>query len=296
MSEKKPVNKKTFDVTLEGQKRQLAVVRPTNVVSQKATLVHGRAYKEAMQAGLANRAMLEKILREAKLWDDVKQSEFESLSKKIRDAEMAVRAGGMKVPELREKALELRRLRAEQRQLLADRNREDGKTADAYADQARFNYLVSACTVDEQGKPFYSDTEDYLNREDDPVAMPAARLLGELLYDIDASWEKTLPENRALLAFKLCDQDLHLIDKQGRKVDAKGRLVNDEGRFVDEKGNFVDGDGNPLTADGEYKVEAKPFYDESGNPIPNPFADEPAEPATPAMVLPSESVLGAKPV
>ena len=263
----KPVNKKTFDVVVEGQKRQLSVVRPTNATTQKATLVYNRAWKEAVEAGSITASSLERHLRKTGLWDDAQQAEFETLSKRIRDAERRMLGGGMKRSELQELGLELRRMRLEQRQMLARRNEEEAKTAESFARQSQFNFFVSACTLDEEGKPYYAGVDDYVNRADDPVGLPAAQKLGELLYDLDPNFERNLPENKLMRKYGIVDDDLHLINRQGKRCDVKGRLVDDQGRFIDEDGHFVDVDGNRLTEDGEYEVEFKPILDDDGTPL-----------------------------
>ena len=51
-------------------------------------------------------------------------------------------------------------------------------------------------------------------------------------------------------------------------VDVEGRLVDESGRYIDKEGNFVDRFGNIVDAEGEYVVDAEPFLDDDGKPLP----------------------------
>lgn len=273
MSEK-VVNKKQFEVEVDGRAVKLAVVRPTNRVVQQGTLVYNRAFREAVKPadgkpGAIVRQAVESVMREQKLWDDKKQAEYEAVVKDLLAAELKLASGGIKLSEARAVAVKMRQDRYRLRQLNADRNELDAMTAEAQAEQARFNYYVAACTVyGESGKPYFRDVEDYLGREDDPVALPAAQALGKLLYGLEDDYEAKLPENKFLIKYKLVDGDLRLVDRDGKFVDAKGRRVDEQGRLVNDAGELVDADGNLLTEDGEYKVEFKEFEDDVFGPAP----------------------------
>jgi hypothetical protein len=266
-------NKKVLKAEVDGQEIELWVVKPTQKVQQQAQLVYGSAFRQAVKPedgrpGAIVRAALEGVLREQKLWDDAKQKEFERLSAALLKGEKALAEGGKKLSEGRAIALQMRRDRYAYRQLNSDRNALDLNTAEAQAENARFAYLVAACTRTREDKPYYKSMEDYLGRENDPVGFRAATLLGQLIYGLDEDAEKKLPENKFLLKWKFCREgDLHLIDAQGRLIDAQGRLVDEKGRLINEEGKLVDTDGNLLTEEGDYLVEEQPWLDEDGSPL-----------------------------
>jgi hypothetical protein len=262
------MNKRTFDVEIDGKKVGLAVVRPTHKVSQQAELAYNRAFRQAVEEGLLVRAKLDSVLRQQNLWDDAKQKEYAESQAELFRCEKALAAGGIPLAKAKSLALAMRDCRGKIRGLLADRHDLDRKTAEAFADQARFNFLVAACTVySDTGKPYYKDVDDYLHRPDDPAALPAAEHTGRLYYGLDDDHERKLPENRFLKQYGFVDEKMRLIDKQGKFVDRDGNRVDEFGRLVNERGELVDRDGTPLTEDGDYKVEFSPFLDDDGKPV-----------------------------
>jgi hypothetical protein len=268
MSEEKKGNKKKFTVEVDGAPVALAVVSPTPRDQLAATNVYNRAFREAVTpsdggAGALVRAKLESVLRAQNLWDDAKQTRYEELRRTILSGERRLEEGGIKLSAARVVALDMGRARLELRRLTVDRNRLDEVTAEAQAEQARFNFYVAACTVyDPSGKKYYKDTDDFLTREGDVVAAAAPAQLAKLLYGLEDDYEQKLPENKFLLKYKFVDEKLRLIDKQGKFVDEEGRPVDEFGRLVNGAGELVDAEGNLLTEDGDYKVEFKGFEDD----------------------------------
>lgn len=288
-------NKKTFEVDIDGQKKSLAVLRPTNKQNQQANLVYNRAFRLAIQPedgkqGAIVRAALEGVVRQQKIWDDAKEARFKELERKLDDGERRLAAGGFRLSEAREVAVQMRRDRAERRRLLSERNALDMVTADAQAENARFNYLLSACTVDaKSGKPYWKDEDAYLADPDGSVAAAAASHLSAMLYGLDDDFEKKLPENAWLLRYGFCDEQLRLTDRDGNLVDDRMRRVDEQGRLLNERGELVDDAGNPLNEDGTFKVVFTPFLDDDDRPLPEPGVEqkpvsESVPPTAPASV------------
>lgn len=261
-------NKKVIKVEIGGKEVELAVLRPNAKVRQDAQKVYNKAFRDAVESGAILRAKIESVMREQKLWDDAKEAELRKLQAQISDKERKIRGGGIKLSEARELAIQLRRDRGELRALNSERMSLDNNSCEAQADNAQFNFFVSACTVHaNDGKPYFKSYEDYMSKEDDPAVGPAASALAKIIYNLEDDYEKKLPENQFLTKYKFADDSLHLIDKQGRKIDADGRLVDQEGRYINEAGEYVDRDGNRVDADGNYLVDEKPFLDDEGNPV-----------------------------
>lgn len=262
------MNKKTFEVEIDGKKTKLAVHKPNQKQSLEAQKVQNRALRDALESGAIVRAAIDKVLREQGLWDDKRQTEFETLQKKLAEGEKVLLKGGIKLSEGRNRALDMRRTRADLRRLLSERNAMDLYTADAQAEQARFNYLVGACTTYEEGlqggKPVFKSTEDYVNRAGENWVNEAASQFGRLVYDLEDDWEAKLPENKWLLDKKMVNEKLHLVDRDGNLVDADGKRVDDQGYLLDDKGRRVDSEGTPLKEDGSYDIVEEPFVDDLG--------------------------------
>jgi uncharacterized HAD superfamily protein len=261
-------NKKQFKVTLDSKEIELCVVRPNVKQRQEGQKIYNKAFRDAVESGAILRGKVNNVMREQNLWDDNKEAEYRKLLEKINGAERKIKSGGIKLNQAKDLALEMRKDRAELRALTSERSSLDNNTAEGQADNAQFNYWVSSCTVySETGKPYFNTYEDYLNRDDDPATGQAAGNLAMLLYNLDPDYEKKLPENQFLAKYNFVDEELHLVDKTGRRVDSEGRLVNKDGRYINEAGELIDINGNRVNEEGDYIVEFSPFLDDEGKPI-----------------------------
>lgn len=259
---------RTFEVNIDGNNVTLAVVSPSLDDQREATKVYNTAFSDALKAKAVVRAKLDDLLVEQGLWDDKKQNKFTELQSQILDGERKLAKGGISLSEAKTVALNMKKIREELRELISVKTNLDTHTAEGQADNARFNYLVSACTVyNDNKKRYFKSYDDYINKSADLVAITAAQNLAGMLYGLDADYETKLPENKFLKDYKFVDEKLRLVNKEGKLVDENGRLIDENGRFINEKGEFVDKDGNIVTKDGEYVVEFSPFLDDDGKPV-----------------------------
>lgn len=259
---------RTFEIEKAGKKIVLEVKSPSLKDQREATKVYNSAFSDALKAKAVVRAKLDDLLVEQGLWDDSKQKKFTDIQASILAGEKKLAQGGISISEAKSTALEMKKLREELRDLISVKTNLDSHTAEGQADNARFNYLISACTVyADNKKPYFNSYEDYLDRSGEPASILAAQNLANMLYGLENDYEHKLPENKFLTDYNFVDSKLRLVDKQGRLIDKDGRLIDDSGRFINEKGEFVDKDGNLVNKDGEYVIEFKPFLDEEGKPI-----------------------------
>lgn len=167
----------------------------------------------------------------------------------------------------KEKALKIRRLRNQLRELISEKIGLEANTAEGLSDNAKFNFLVAGCTYYPDGEKVYTNLAEYEEKSDDAVAFSAAAALGEMIYNLDKSYEEGLPENQFLKRFKLVDEDLSLIDKEGNKIDVDGTKVNDKGWLINDEGNRVDREGNLLSDSGQILLQAD-YEDDVNDPEP----------------------------
>ena len=261
---------KTEDIKVEidGQEKTFTVRSPSLTDQREAQKVYNTAFTDAIKSNSVVRAKMDDVLEDQGLWNKEKQKKYENLQQELLDGEKRLAKGGFSLTDAKKLALKMRNVRLEIRDLISVRTSLDNHSAEGQADNARFNYLVSACVVyKDNDKPYFKDLEDYMNRMDDPVALAGAQKLANMIYGLDNNFEKNLPENKFLKKYKFVNDDLRFIDKKGRTIDSEGRLVDENGRYIDEEGNFVDKDGNRVDEDGEYLVDSQPFLDDDGNPV-----------------------------
>jgi len=259
---------RTFKSFVDGKEVEFLVRSPSLQDQREATKIYNQSFSEALKAKAVVRAKLDDLLVEQGLWDNEKQARFTDLQNKILEGERKLAKGGIPLKDAKELALEMRKTREDIRELISVKTNLDTHTAEGQADNARFNYLVSACTVYSNNKePYFKSYEDYNNRSADPVALLAAQNLAGMIYGLENDYEDRLPENKFLKQYKFVDDKLRLVNKEGKLVDEKGRLIDENGRFINEKGQFVDKNGNLVDDKGDYVVEFSPFLDDNGKPV-----------------------------
>lgn len=259
---------KTFKTTVDGKEKEILVKSPALNDQKEATKVYNQAFSDALKAKAVVRAKLDDLLVEQGLWDGTKQAKFTELQTQILEGERKLAKGGISLSQAKKIALEMKETREKIRDLISVKTNLDIHTAEGQADNARFNYLVYACTVYNDTKDqYFKSYEDYNNRSTDPVAVSAAQNLANMLYGLEDNYEEKLPENKFLKQYKFIDSQLRLINKDGKLVDEDGRLIDENGRFVNEKGQFIDKEGNLVDKEGDYIVEFSPFLDDEGKPV-----------------------------
>lgn len=262
-------NKKeaVFTAKVDGKEVEFKVVRPSMKQLQEAQKVYGKAFREGLEGGLLVRERLDDYLTKQNLWDAEKEMQFKTLQAEINNTEKALAKGGIKKSEAFKLAVNARKCREKVRNLVAVKRNLDENTVEAQADNTRFNYLVSATLVyNANGKPYFKDMDDYLNRADSELASEAAGRLATLMYGLDNDYEANLPENKFLKMAGYVDEKYRLINKEGKFVDEDGKLVDENGRYINEKNQFTDREGNLVDKEGNYIFEFKPFLDDDGNP------------------------------
>lgn len=257
-----------FTATIGDKEIEFTVVSPSLKDRKEADKIYNNAFTEALQSKAVVRARLDDLLVDQGLWDENKQQKFDTLQKNILDNEKKLAQGGIPLKAAREIALEMRKDRAQMRELISVKTNLDTHTAEGHADNAKFNYLVYACTLNKETQTkYFNSYEDYMERSSEEVAVLAAQNLANMIYGLEANYEHKLPENEFLINYKFVNKDLRFINKEGKLVDEEGRLVDESGRFINEAGEYVDKYGNPVDSEGDYKVDFAPFLDDEGNPV-----------------------------
>lgn len=261
-------NKKVFTVKdSKGKEVKLAVRKPKQEEAKELQVAYNLALREAIDSKAILREKVDQVLREQGVWDDLKEKEVKELEKEIIEGEKVLGRGGIKKSEAKVLALKLRKLRRKRQELLGARAALDANTAQAQAENNRFNHYVSKCTVynENEEKVFKSHDEYLASLEDKDQAVVLGNILMNAMhffYDIDPDAEKKLPENKFLIQYGYMNDKLQLIRADKKTVDEEGRLVDEEGRFINEAGEYVDAEGNRVDKDGNFVFnDASPFID-----------------------------------
>ena len=251
--------KKEQTVTIKdtGAQVEIYVLSPSNEIISAADLYRAKVWNQCLQDGVIIKKELSVLMEQRGIWNKDKSDKEDSIGTEIQALEKKLYRGEKnkrpKVSDGKQIAVAMRKLRLDLRELIAERLAMEENTAEALSDNARFDYFVAECTFYKEGdRRVYADLDEYKKRSSDEIAFAAASMLGDILYNLDSSFEANLPENQWLKAFDLVDEDLSLVNTEGELVDSQGRKVNDLGHFLDENGNRVDADGIPLNDNGNY--------------------------------------------
>lgn len=262
--------KEAFTVkTEDGKVLELAVNKPSNAQLAEVQKTFNKEFSSAVLHGDAIvRGRVQHIVDKQELWTPEHQKEYDKVQKELDDLLQKLVAGGMKKSEGRALCFEIMDKRAELRKITAPRNSVDSNCADAQAENARFNHLVSLCTVynddsNNSGKPYFESYQQYLEQSDSKVAVKAATKLAYLMYNMDPAFEANLPENKFLRQHGMMNDELELVNADNHRVDRDNRLVDEEGRWIDEHGNYLDKQGRAVDKWGNpVCLDAQPFTDD----------------------------------
>ena len=266
----------------EHEGKSYAVIRPSLQQLDKANEIRRKTFNEELSAGTILRDQLDEELRKRKLWSDDREARYQALRQEIVDLEFAIAKGGIPLIEAKEKAVEMRRKRAEMVEMLSSRTDLDSVTCEGKADAVRFNFLFATCLVynDSGDQYFKAGLSDYLLNQNDPVAAIGATEFYYLISDSD-DVDSKLPENQFLKKYKFANEKNQLVDKDGRLIDTDGKHIDEFGNYIkwtsEEEFIFVDRDGRELTEQGDFAVEFSPFLDENGNPVDESSYEEKEE-------------------
>lgn len=286
------MDKETLVEGLDKDGKAVSVVlkNPGMQEYRDSQIEYNKAFRRALDSGALLRQKLESHMKEQKIWSEEKQRENDEFVQNISAKEEILQSGGIKLSEAKEVALELRVLRADFRDFLAEKNSMDQNSVEGQADNARFSELVRLCMLNPKTKkPYFENQDDYDKNGDQPWVIEASGKLAEIIYGLDPNYDNKLTENKFLKEFDFVDDELSLIDKNGHAVDSEGRLVDENGRFVAYRSKeselaqnaedryFVNRDGEEVfeivDSDGDStwvtkkNAQRKPFLDDDGKEI-----------------------------
>lgn len=255
-------NRKDVEVKVDDQVVNIYVTLPTPYVISRADRYKAKAWTECIDDGIKTREELAIIMEKRGVWTEHQKTKEKGIAEKINEFEKLLYIGSKdnkkgSIEDGVKTAIEMRKLRAELVELYMEKHQLEQNTAEAIADDARFDFLVAYCTFYENGNRVYNSIDDYNEKSADEIAFAAASALSELMYAYNPDREKSLPENQWLEHFGLLNEDLSLINEEKELVDTNGRKINKFGHYINDSGERVDIDGNPLDDKGNYVIQVE---------------------------------------
>lgn len=254
-------NKIVFKATIDGEEKDVAVIRPNPTENQAAMRIYNKTVAESLRDGCLLKDAMENYVREQGIWGDEQEAELKKVLEETNALESKLLSGKMKKSEGRDIALKLRDLRVRLRVILAPKTDAESNTVQSHAEQAKLDYLVSVCTVyDDTGEKVFTSLEDYKERaeSDEDWVWRCGAELSSIIYNLDPDYEKGLIENKFLKKFNFVDDKYRLVDEKGHLVARNGRKIDDEGFYVNDEGKRVDINGKLVE---DKSLDDAEFYD-----------------------------------
>jgi len=269
--------KRTIIETVDknGKKLKLLIRPLGHKILQEAQMIYNIELTSLIRqsisedARLLSRQQLEQYLSDLNIWTEKDGKQFLQLQLELRSSELQLKKGGIKVSEAKKIALDMKTKRAILLILYNHRAQFDGITMESMAENKKFKFFIIKCIlVAENNTPFFTNIDDYEERQNEQASVDAATALAGQLYGYDQDTEINLIENQWLKQFEFADNQGRLIDKNNRLIDMDGHLIDKDGRFVNEQGKFVDDKGRLVDKNGNFIIETKPFIDDNtGKPL-----------------------------
>lgn len=245
------MKKKKEEVKFEVKDKRYFIAKMDSRDLINGRKVYTKSFKKAVEDGAILKRSLDEHMRKQGLWDDEKQEEYTELIRKSADLEYKIKSGQFKkASQLKEKALELKKLRQRTGEIMSVRNSMDSITAEGQADNDQFNYFVSVSVYDYlTQKPVFSSLEDYEASSDSDLAVACAKQFASYYYELEENYQDSFLENKLLKKLNLISEDGFLVNSGGQRVDEEGNLLDEEGARIDDKGNRIDINNNPILND-----------------------------------------------
>lgn len=208
--------------------KEYYVTKPSARQEKDGMIVFAKTLTKALKEGIMSHDKLDKVIRDEGVWDDDKQKKVLEIAEFLTVGIHKLSAGGIKLSDARTLAIQMRTKRFEYIQLVLEKTRLEGCTAEAIADRERTDFFVSVCVKNSDGSKVFSSLEDYQEKQDSELGNVVSSKFAKLYngYEEDLGFSK-YPENEFLLKYKFTNEKLELVDKDGKFVDVEGNTMEE---------------------------------------------------------------------
>lgn len=198
--------------TFEYNGKQYKVVVPNLSVEAEAKKIYMSEYSKALKSGMIPRDRLDDKLKELGILSQEDYDKMEKIRGEIVELLKPLKTGGIKLKEMREKAVKAQQLRLQLYGMISYRTKYDDMCAESIADDARFNFLVYSCLLEADNKRVFNSYEEWQACTDADFLSKAAAELGNILYPDRGNIFADLPENQFLVNYGFYTKDLSPVD------------------------------------------------------------------------------------
>jgi hypothetical protein len=261
-------NVRFFKATQDSKEVDVEVRVPSQKLANDAGKVYNGAWTNAVKSGnYILQSRVNDLAKQAGLLTEEVETKVTELAEKLLGGERKLAKGGIPLWGLDKEsgqsvAIQMIRDRSERLGYIMVTSDFYERTAEAFAEATRFNYIVPRITFySEDGVLVFKDENDYLARIDEDIAQKATLEAQILLYGDSSEGVKTRVEYKFLTDHKMVDDKMRLINKEGHLINLIGKRIDEDGYLLNDDGKRVDDKGNLLDEKGDYLVEFVPFTD-----------------------------------
>jgi hypothetical protein len=218
----------------DGQKNKVVVMPATYKVDQELKATYAVAYRKAITLGVATRSSMLELLKKENIWGD---SEEEKLMQKSIEAaayEAQLRIATEKNDKDAQKlaALRLVSSRSALYELIQIKSAPLEHTAESIAEDVKIDKFISLSTFSEDGKPYFTTHDDFLNRRSEADSIKIYNAVIEELSRDNLEILRKLPENVWLVSNGLMDENGKVNEKElvdtliAKETEVKEKKVN----------------------------------------------------------------------
>jgi len=228
------------EFTIEGKTYFLKNPTNNSVLESEANMYSARVFAKLVKAKdddgehmYIMRSQLEDFLKSVGVYSQDELNSIMELNKEIGELEAKIKNGG-DLKEGTEAAIKLKNLRLSLLILLTRKFEYDKYTVEHNVENAKFDFLITKCILNEEKKPVFESVDDYKENEELRVDMrPMIEALAEMTSSFDSQFEEKLPENQFLKKYKLCDDQFNVLEED--KTEQVENPESPVGEFTEKK-------------------------------------------------------------